>query len=286
MHARVALLSLALTLPSLTAHAQESVAGSGMGQGEAAITARSDVRLSMESVPGTSGARLAAIGRAVGARMAQLRQCYHEAVAARPTVQGTLRMRITLAEGARTPAIEVAEDGVHDAGTVDCVRAQLGQIAIADIERPASALVVLVLANSAAAGTAQAAERAAEEGVVTVTRTSGRPEASGEAPGVRFVVRGEASASDELVAEAQRVMRASVAGMMDCRRRASRRHSPEGRIDISFDMRPGQPLVVRVVRTTVHDERSSACLVTALQREHRLPAQGPATLEAEIHFEP
>src|SRR5688500_4080746 len=100
-------------LPS-AASAQE------MGQGHAHITTRSDVRMSLESVPGTSATRLQLLGRAVGAGMGAIRECYGSVVEQRPTVTGTLRMRVALAErGAAN--VDVVSDGPADRELLRCV---------------------------------------------------------------------------------------------------------------------------------------------------------------------
>ena len=45
------------------------VAGSGIEQGTGAITTRSDVEMAVESLKGTSRARLGAVGKAVGGQL-------------------------------------------------------------------------------------------------------------------------------------------------------------------------------------------------------------------------
>ncbi|MDQ3036664.1 MAG: hypothetical protein M3Y87_30005, partial [Myxococcota bacterium] len=111
------------------------------------------------------------------------------------------------------------------------------------------------------------------------------PTASGEAPGVTFLVRGAADAQDEHVAEAFRVLRSQIAGMLDCRRRASRRGmDPTGQVDLRMGMRQGRAPEMTVVRSTVRDERAPICLERALERPQRRPTSGPAQLEVEVRF--
>jgi len=255
-----------------------------MGQGEARITTRSDVRMSLESVPGTSAARLSALGRAVGAGMGAIRACYGEVVEQRPAVHGTMRLRVTApARGALD--LEVVEDGPQDRPLLTCIRGVLGRQPLDGVERPASAVVVLELQNSAAAGAVETARRADEADRIEVRQEGGRPEARGEAPGLRFVVRGASGTSDELVAEGLRVVRSQIAGMLDCRRRASRRGmNPEGQVALSMRMRRGRPPELTVGTSTVHDERAPGCLERALARPHRTPEAGPASLDVEVRF--
>ncbi len=267
----------ALLLTPTLAMAQE------MGQGHAHITTRSDVRLSLESVPGTSAARLAALGRAMGGAMSQVRQCYEEAVAARPTVTGTLRIRVTVPErGAVT--LDVVEDGPADAPLLTCVRRVLTRQDVASVERPAAAILVLEMHNTAAHGAAETARRAEEASEVAISVEEGRPTARGEGPGVVFVVRG-AAGENEMVAEAHRVLRSQLAGMLDCRRRASRRgRSPAGRTTLRMSMTAGRAPTMEAGASTVADPDAPACLARALARPHRTPEAGPATLDVEVTF--
>src|SRR5262245_38802011 len=69
---------LARTLLTCVLLSAAPVAAQDMDQGEARITARSDVRMSVESAPGTSGVRFVALQQAMAGRMASVRQCYVE----------------------------------------------------------------------------------------------------------------------------------------------------------------------------------------------------------------
>lgn len=267
------------------AHAQEGVAGSGMGQGQASVTTRSDVTISLESVPGTSSARIAVLGRGVTQSMPELRRCYGDAVAQRPGTRGRLRLRLDVPATGTTTST-VVEDAVGDPPLLSCVQRALGALTLEATLRPASAVVVMDFDNTAARGAAEVAARQAEADAVAVSRESGRPEAWGQGNAVRFLVRGAADASDAVVADALRVVRSQVPGLLDCRRRASRRgRSPEGDLALSLAIRPGAAPLATVGRSTVADPQAARCVATALGRAHRRPTEGPATVEVEIHFD-
>lgn len=267
--------ALGLALAPASALAQE------MGQGQAHITTRSDVRMSLESVPGTGAARLAALGRAVGGGMGAIRQCYARVIEERPTVTGTLRLRVSLGASGR-PEVNVEEDGPSDRELLTCVRnAVIGQ-SMDGVERPAAAIVVLELSNTAAAGAAETARRADEADEVAVAREEGRAVARGEASGVRFAVRG---AEDAVVAEALRVVRSQIAGMLDCRRRASRRGmDPTGTVTLTMQMRARRAPDLRAGRSTVRDERAPTCLERALERAPRTP-ESAGRVDVEVEFQ-
>ncbi len=267
--------------------AGDGVAHSGMAQGSAHITTSTGISLSLDPVPGTSTARVQAMGRAVETRMAAVRTCYHAVVARRPTVTGVLRMQITLAAGTGAPAVTVTEDGVHDAELLTCSQAALAAMPTDAIERPASVIAVLTVANSAAEGTAVTAARAAEGEEVSVAHEGARGSATSPAGDVRFVVRGPEGAADELVAEAYRVVASQLPGMRDCRRHATRRgRSPAGVLHVDLTMTAGQPLGAHVRESSVAAPDARACVEQRLTRAPRVPATGPATLDLEITFAP
>lgn len=292
------LLALALLLGGLvtaTAHAQEGggsgtspggVAESGMGQGHASIATRSDVSISLESVPGTSGARIAVLGRSVTAAMAQIRGCYAQTIQRAPGTHGRMRLRLDM-PAAGNGAVTVVEDAVAEPGLLRCVTDLLVALPLDASLRPASAVVVLDFDNTAAQGAATVAQRQAEADAVTVSRESGRPEAGGEGNAVHFTVRGAADAPDDVVIDAVRVLRTVVPGLLDCRRRASRRgRNPAGSLPFSVVLRAGAAPTATAGRgATVADPLAPRCVATAISRAHRQPTVG-ATVDVEVRFDP
>jgi hypothetical protein len=275
--------------PLLTeARAQEGVGGvaeSGMGQGHASVTTRSDVSVSLESVPGTSGPRIAALGRALTAAMPQIRACYAQAIQRVPVTQGRGRLRLDL-PAAGAGVVTVLEDGRLEAALLRCVGDRLSALPLDASLRPASAIVVLELDSTVAHGAAEVARRQAEADAVSVSRESGRPEASGEGGAVRFAVRADPEAGDELVAEATRVVRSALPGLLDCRRRAGRRgRSPAGTLTFSVVLRGETAPSAAARGATVADPMAPRCVATAISRAHRRPALGGA-VELEVSFEP
>ncbi|MEC7524166.1 MAG: hypothetical protein VYE22_30070 [Myxococcota bacterium] len=272
--------ALALLTFAPLAHAQGhgGVARSGMGQGEARISSRSDVRLSMESMPGTSGAAVGALGQRVGQRMAQIRGCYETVVEENPTVVGTLRLRVLL-EGRGRPTVEVDRDGVNDAGLVRCITRELTQIDHDGLRRPTRAVVQLEMGNTAAAGAERAAARAQEAAQVTIQiDADGNATSSGGSDdrGVRFTVIGDGRESAPVVQSAHRSLLTVLPGLMDCRRRAGRRgQSPEGELAVTLLLRDGRVPSARVGRSTVESERARGCVSRVLRRfQQRAEASG------------
>ena len=260
------------------------VSESGMAQGHASITTRSDVTVSLESVPGTSGARIAVLGRGVTAHIADVRACYAQTINTRPGAHGRMRLRLDVPAAGAT-ATSVLEDAVGEAPLLTCVQRVLATLTLDASLRPASAVVVLDFDNTAAQVAAVVAERQAEADAVAISRESGRPEASGDGNAVHFTVRGAADATDELVADAVRVMRTQVPGLLDCRRRASRRgRNPEGALTLTVGMRSGAAPTATVGAVTVADPLAGRCVAQSISRAHRRPSVS-GSVEIEVRFD-
>lgn len=287
------LLVLALAAPAAAQGGSGGVASSGMGQGEARITSRSDVRLSMESMPGTGGAAVTALGQRVGARMAQIRRCYEQRVEEDPTIVGTLRLRFLL-EGRGRARVEVDRDGVSDATLVRCITRELERLDVAQLTRPTRAVVALQLANTAARGAEASAARAQEAQQVTLTTDAdGNPVSNGGTPDgrVRFTVTGRGRNGAPAVAAAHRALLTALPGLMDCRRRSGRRgRAPGGELTATMQIRAGRAPTSRVTRSTVRDERrrgfTQQCVGRALGAIEQRPTEGNGRVDVLIHFEP
>jgi hypothetical protein len=284
--------ALALTLFASSAAAQGGhggVSGSGIGQGEARITSRSDVRLSMESLPGTGSAAMTALGQRVGARMATIRGCYEARVAENPTVTGTLRLRWLL--DAQGPArVEIDRDEVGDAPVRTCITRALEGLDASGLARPTRAVVQLQLANTAARAAEQTAERAQEAQQVTLsTDADGNPTSSGGTTEghVRFTLTGEGAASGPAVAAAHRGVLSVLPGLLDCRRRAGRRgRSPGGELSAVLQVQPGRSPTSRVTASTVPNEQTRTCVSRVLGRIEHRATEGRGNVRARIQFAP
>ncbi len=274
---------VALALPS-TSFGQDGVASSGMGQGEANITARSDVRLRIESGPGTSGQKLQRMVQAVSAQLGEIRSCYGRTTEENPTVTGNLRIDLRIEPRPPRPQLRVQEDSLSDAQLLRCVRRHLERADFQGIARPAQVRVSLEFTNTAAEGVEQMQERSAEEGDVEVTREDSHWIARGGTPGgeVRFEVR--AGRSREQAAATQRSVRSLIAGLLDCRRRAGRRGmDSEGTIRLRLSVPARGRVSADMMNSQIEDDRAPHCVRMALRRgRFEEAAAGPS--ELTIHF--
>ncbi|HJL06109.1 MAG TPA: hypothetical protein RMH85_00630 [Polyangiaceae bacterium LLY-WYZ-15_(1-7)] len=258
----LALAPLLAGAPGAPASAQE------MAQGEANITARADVRMALESGPATNGAKLSLIGGMVGGRLGAVRRCYRDRTEEDPAVQGRLRLVVELEPGGGT--VEVTRDELNDRPLLRCVMRELRRAELGAVRPPGTAFVVLTFANTAAEGVDRMRERRAVEDAAPVERDAeGRPSATGstEARHVRFQVVGAVDAPDAQVQAVHRVVRGLIPTLLDCRRRASRRYSPNGRIEVDLRVARSGRARARSRRSSVRDARGPRCVVRALQRQ-------------------
>ncbi|MEM6959306.1 MAG: AgmX/PglI C-terminal domain-containing protein, partial [Myxococcota bacterium] len=140
----------ALLLLTNTAVAQE------LGQGQARISARSDVRVALQSGPATNSAKLSRIGEAITRQIGEIRTCYRDVVRQRPEVQGTMRLTISVDGGG---SVEVREDTLNDAALSRCTLRALAAVDFEGIRPPGAAFAVLTYTNEAAAGVAETRAR-------------------------------------------------------------------------------------------------------------------------------
>lgn len=280
-------LAAALATPAIAA-AQPGGAtagqGTNMGQGEARITARSDVRLAIESERGTNSQRLEAIGRAVGTKMGEVRQCYGRAVDADPTLQGFLRLRIVVPQGRGRATVEATEDRTNNETLSRCMMRALRAADFAGIPGPAAAVVSLEFDNTAARGVTrmrQGSEQRVEEAVrVNAEGLAQSTGGTGEGE-VRFQLVAVAASDNDAVTSFHRALASNVAGLLDCRRRAGRRgRNPGGEMDVAIRINGRRVQTVTASGSTVGDANAPRCVQNALRQ---LPLQGTARGQMRLH---
>ena len=114
-----------LGLGGSSASAQDAVEDSGR------VTARSDVRMAIESGPATRSSKLAQIGEAIGGQIGAIRECYRTVVRVRPQVQGTLRLMVDVQGGGQ---VEISRDELNDEELSSCSLAALRTAALGNIQ--------------------------------------------------------------------------------------------------------------------------------------------------------
>ncbi len=278
MRAMRSILVLGTLAASVLASAQE------MGQGEASITARADVRMSLESGPATNSTKLGLIGGAIGNQLGDVRRCYRERTADDPEVHGELRLVVRVEPGGGT--VEVTRDLLDDATLVRCVLGALRGAELGRVPPPGSAYVALEFSNTAAEGVRTTRERRQVEDAAPVTTDAeGRPTAVGrtEMGEVRFRVVGRTGATEAQIQGVHRTVRAAIPALLDCRRKAARRQAPYGDIHLRLNVTRNGRARVRVRRSSVADARGPRCVRRALQRA-RFGSEARGRTEVVVEF--
>lgn len=282
------LLAIALAPAALAAAQDNGVAASGMGQGEANINVRSDVKLAIKGTAGTSQANLELLTDALADQMPALRACYREIIAKRPTTVGGIAVRITLEQGKGPSKIEIKEVAGPEPEISACVRKVLEKAPLSKLPRPAAAIATMDVSNSRAAGEAVMQERRAVTEAVDVKADPGggfMAEWTTTDKEVSFAAR--SASSKEAVEVAIRSLRDRFAGFLDCRRRARKGDlSPGGTVQAQLRLARGGEASIKMGESTVAHERAPICVENALKRvtfEGAPPAQ---KVDVTVTFSP
>jgi hypothetical protein len=250
------------------------------------ITTRSDVKMSIEGSTGTSGKKLDALAKVLGGPLAEAKRCYGELVKEHPEVVGQLTVRLTLLEGTSPPKIE-APGAVKELKPMQkCVDKAFAKMDVSEVPRPAQANILLELTNSAAAAVQDVKDQGVEASKVSVEESNGTFTSHGASlqGEVSFDVSAKGPAGREAVELVHNGVRDALPGLFDCRRRASKKGSPEG--DVVFDLRltPSAKPSIENKSCTVPAERTPFCASSALKQMMKKGGRGPVALT--IHFHP
>lgn len=260
-----------------------------MGQGEAAINVRSDVKLGVKGTGGTPSERLAKLGQAVADQMEEIRSCYRKLVATAPEIAGALQLKLALTEG-KKPAVEImnAEGGAD--GLSKCVTNVLRAAQYQEVGRPAAAVLSLEFDNSRARGQAAMNAKQAEIGRMAVQDSGdGGKQASWSTDGgqVRFTVKTEPGTSPETVQSIMRGFQEGYAAFLDCRRKCEKGGtSPEGDIHAALAIDRSGKARVKLGEISVAHERAPTCGAKAFERIRFEKPDAPLRAQVIVHFAP
>ncbi len=278
-----------LALGSVTAHAQGAgkLEESGMGQGEASINVRSDVKMAIKGTGGTSTANLEQLTDAIADQMPNLRACYREVIAKRPTTVGALAVRITLDAPKGPVKLELKEVDGPEPELGACVRKVLEKAPLSKLPRPAAAIATLELSNSRAKGEAAMQEHQATAGKVDAIA---QPDGSYSAQWIttdREVSFGIRSKNKEAAEAVARGLRDRFAGFLDCRRRARKGDlSPGGSVEATLRLARGGEASAKAGASTVAHERAPICVENALGRLKFEGAPAGQRVDVTVTFAP
>lgn len=249
------------------AAAQDPGAGSPMGQGEANINVRADIKLSIQGTRATPAERVQQLTDAVSEQLAPMRTCYYDLVAKRPTSVGALAIRITLDPGGGPPDLELKELGGTEPALTKCVRKALEKAPLRKVPRPAAAIVTLTFDNTRARGQQAMEQRAAVADKVAVQERDGGYEADWQSGDGKVAFNVRSPKSSDAVEAVLRTLRDSYAGFADCRRRSQKDgKSPKGELAVSLQLQRGGKAAGKVESSTVAHERAVPCVERVLKR--------------------
>jgi hypothetical protein len=227
---------------------------------------------------------VSALQHPVQARMADVRACFAKAMSSSADVEG--RVVVQLQRKARHTRAHVIQNETGNTGLGECMRETLAVVARSDLRALQSGVLITIdLRNPAAR---LRAVRATQKTVVPMTHVSGgRLRSSGGTQNgeVTFVLEASAYARDAL-AELHEDMQSRLAGLLDCRRKASRRGRPvEGTIRSTVtingtgEARPGE------IRSSVRGRQVGECVSTWVGRGDRSKLK-VVQAQLEIAFAP
>jgi hypothetical protein len=251
------------------------------------ITTRSDVRMSIEGGTGTSGKKLDALAKTLGTPLSEAKRCYADLVKEHPEVVGTLTVQLSLVEGKAPPKITTPGAAKELKPMQRCLDKSFAKMDVSEVPRPAEAHVILELTNSAAAAVQDVKQQGAEASKVPVEEQadgSFRSHGASLQGEVSFDVSAKGPAGREAVELIHNSVRDALPGLFDCRRRASKKASPEG--DLVFDVRlsPSVKPNVDSKSSSVANERAPICTGNALKQMMKKGGKGAVALT--IHFHP
>ena len=269
-------LSLALLCVAGPAHGQVGEKGR--------ISTRSDVRMSIEGMPGTSSQKIEALAKALSAPLTQVKSCYAELVKEHPKVVGELAVGLLLPEGKKHAQVSMPSAPGVLTPMKRCVDRAFGKLSAPEVPRPAEAKVLLELTNSAADAVDEVKQRGETAAKIDVQQTGDAGFASRGASldgKVAFQVRADNRDSVERV---HRSLQDALPGLFDCRRRAAKRESPEGDVALSVQLKPTARANVGVESSSVANERAPRCVDGAVTRAVGKGGRGKALVT--VHFAP
>jgi hypothetical protein len=258
-----------------------------MGQGQASINVRSDVKLGIKGTGGTPSERLSKLGQAVGDQMPEIRTCYRKLTANAPEIAGGLQLKLTL-EATGKPKVEVTNTEGGATELVKCVSKVLVNAPYKEVGRPAAAFLKLEFDNSRAKGQVEMNAKQAEISRVAVQdRGDGAKQGSWSTEGdeVRFTVTAAANAPAGAVELIIRGFHSSYAGFLDCRRKCEKGGvSPEGDIEAELDLDRNGKARLKLGKVTVTHERAPVCTAKAFSRTKFEKPPAPIKAQVLVHF--
>ena len=257
-----------------------------MGQGEASINVRSDVKLAIKGTRSTTTARLQQLTDVVSDQMPALRKCYRELIAKRPTTVGGIAIRMILEQGNEPVQIEIKETGGSEPDLTACVRRVIARAPFKKVERPAAAIATLEFENTRAKGQAEMEQRReTTERVDVRERQGGGYEASWTSNDGKVSFGVGSAGSSQAVEAVLGKLRDSFAGFADCRRRSQKGGlSPAGDLSVTVQLQGGGKARAKIESSTVAHQRAVPCTERVFKRLKFAGAPAGERVDVRVTF--
>jgi len=270
---------------STLAHAEpgDIAAAMGLSTADGSVRTQTSVRMSLSPVPGRDDVMLMSVP--VQARMGDVRACFAQAMATNARAEGRVVVRVDAAGKGKASAAVTLND-TNDVVLGECMRKALSRTDLSSVKSPkASVLVALDLTNPTAR-LREAMTRRAETAVVPVRALAGgRVQAGGgtHEGEVRFELTTSAFARPELE-RVHRDLSSHLAGLLDCRRKASKRGMKvDGAIELDLRVEGGRAVRSRTVHSELTDRNAPQCVSAWFNKS--LSAPNSATeIALTVHF--
>ncbi|HEX5660841.1 MAG TPA: hypothetical protein VFX59_26790 [Polyangiales bacterium] len=207
----------------------------GITSADGSVRTRTGVRLSITAAPGAPD-RVVAMGAPVQARMASVRDCFASAMLRSPGVEGFAEFELESTRAGARVRITANETG--DSELASCMRSSLSRAQFTAVPRGSRARVGLLLSNPVAA-LQQRMHESQMRAQVKVAGGRAASEGGTSAGDIKFRVTGTAQ-SAKTIGALQTDINANLAGLLDCRRKASKHGEATGSVEMELHVRAGE----------------------------------------------
>ncbi len=258
----------------------------GLSTADGSVRTQTSVRMSLSPVPGSDF--VMAMSAPVQARMGDIRTCFAEAMASNPRAEGRVVLQVDAASRGRAKA-QITLNETGDPKLAECMRRALAQTDLHALKSTRASIVVALDLTNPTARMRESMEkrRAVAQTVPVKTLGGGRVYSEGGtyAREVRFELTTSAFARPALE-RLHRDLNARLAGLLDCRRRATQRGmTGVGAIELGLTFNRGHARA-RTVRSELADRTAPQCVSTWIDKSatRGAGAEGPTEIALTVHF--
>ncbi len=280
-------LPLGLSARSARAEAPgDFAAAMGLSTADGSVRTQTSVRMSLSPMPGTDFVMV--MSGPVQARLPEVRACFAAAMLANARAEGRIVLQLEAAGHGKAKAV-VTLDQTGDPKTAECMRTALSRTDLRKVKSPRAGVVVALELTNPAARVHESMQRQIRAQTVEVRELGGgrvQSEGGTYAGEVRFELAASAFARPALE-KVHRDLTARLAGLLDCRRKATRRGmTGEGAIELGVSLDQGRAARTKTLRSELADRNAPQCVSAWIGKSvsSQVTADGPAEIALTVHF--